>query len=91
LRPRPRVGRGGDLLPRPKLRLRSGSGEAELPVAHKAELEGGRDLPLSAFPWLLAQLPERGEQRCFPVRMVSKGGKVTAVTSTLSTEARVSG
>jgi hypothetical protein len=46
---------------------------------------------LSAFPWWLAQLPERGEQRYFPVRTVSKGGEVTAVTSTLRTEARVSG
>jgi hypothetical protein len=85
------VGRGRDPLPRPKLRPRSGSGKAELPVAPEAELEGGRDLPLSAFPWWLAQLPKRGEQHCFPIRMVSKGGKVTAVTSTLPTEAHVSG
>jgi hypothetical protein len=68
-----------------------GSGEAELPVAPEAELEGGRDLLLSAFPWWLAQLPEQGEQRCFPVRTVSKGGEVTVVTSTLPTEAHVSG
>jgi hypothetical protein len=60
-------------------------------VAPEAELEGGRDLLLSAFPWLLAQLPERGEQRYFPVRTISKGGEVTTVTSTLPTEARVSG
>jgi hypothetical protein len=46
-------------------------------------------LLLSAFLWWMAQLPERGEQRCFPVRTISKGGEVTAVTSTLLTEARV--
>ena len=28
-----------------------GSGEVELPVAPEAELEGSRDLLLSAFPW----------------------------------------
>jgi hypothetical protein len=33
---------------------------------------GDRDSVLS---WWLAQLPERGEQRCFPVRSVSKGVK----------------
>jgi hypothetical protein len=36
---------------------------------------GGRGLLLSVFPWWLAQLPERGEQRCFPVRTVSEGAK----------------
>jgi hypothetical protein len=73
------------------LRPRPGSGEVELPIALEAELEGGHDLPLSSFPWWLAQLLERGEQRCFPVRTVSKRGKVTAVTLALPTEARVSG
>jgi hypothetical protein len=32
-----------------------------------------------------------GRRRCFPVRSVSGKGEVTAVTSTLPTEARVSG
>jgi hypothetical protein len=46
---------------------------------------------LSALPGWLAQQSERGERRCFPVRLVSEKGEVTAITSTLLTEARVSG
>jgi hypothetical protein len=62
----------------------------ELTAEPKAELRG-RPRLLLVFPWWLAQLPERSERRCFPVRMVSKGGEVTAVTLALPTEARVSG
>jgi hypothetical protein len=48
------------------------------------------DLLSASLEWL-AQQSERGERCCFPVRSVSKGGEVTAVTSALPTEARVSG
>jgi hypothetical protein len=62
------VGRGRDLLSRPKLRPRPrsgvamtpleaevGSGEAEPPVAPEAELGRGRDLLLLVLSWWLAQ------------------------------------
>jgi hypothetical protein len=47
----------------------------ELLVALEAELRGGHDLLLLVLSWWLAQLPERGEHRCFSIRSVSKGAK----------------
>jgi hypothetical protein len=41
--PEAEVRRGGALLPRPRLRPRSGSVEAELPVVPEAKLGKGRD------------------------------------------------
>jgi hypothetical protein len=54
-RPRPGVGRGGDLLPRPRLRLSPGVGRGRAPCSPEAELGRGRDLLLLVLPWWLAQ------------------------------------
>jgi hypothetical protein len=83
--PRPRL-RSGEAATPPRLRLRPGEAESfsrgqgrarqsPSPEAEaKAELGKGRAL-LLVFPLWLAQLLERGEHRCFPVRTISKGAK----------------
>jgi hypothetical protein len=66
LRPSHGVGRGGDLLPRPRPKV--GRGRASCCARGWTRL-------LSVLPRWVAQQSERGEQRCFPVRSVSERAK----------------
>jgi hypothetical protein len=86
LRPRPKVGRGGDHPPRPRLRPSPG-GRARRRFLLRLRLN------LTIVSFALAGGTAVGARRAvlFSCQVGQWKGEVTAVTSTLPTEARVSG